>query len=347
MKYRAFISAIILTLTVSILPCSAGAAKLTDRIAAKGTFMILIKDVGNAADFTGYAENLIKKSLKERGASIINPEIIIKVKENKLLMKAIENANASAMAQIATDYGANVLIRGTLAVDTRQKFAASWEGTATLSLTAIDTATAEEVVNAFNDPLGDSMNPAPIEDSPLIAKQLAVQKVCHNVLLKMGVIADTSALKGVTTIGFELYDIYDTRSRKAVTLSFSPDGRSLLAGGGGLVESWGIYEKRINQEYRIKGGKVTTLAVSADNQNLAVGSSKGVVHIFHMGSHQTSRQIKGHRKAITALAFSPNGTMVASTSADRIHQISSVTAGTRLSTLKGHHEAIISTFSKK
>ena len=90
------------------------ADSLAERIANKHTIMIIINDVGNAADFTGYAENLLKKSLKERGAAIINPEIMEKVKENKLLMKAIENANASAMVKIAKDYGANILISGTL-----------------------------------------------------------------------------------------------------------------------------------------------------------------------------------------------------------------------------------------
>ena len=139
------------------------------------TFMIILQDVGHAEDFVDYAEILLKKSLQEAGAVIINPELTQKIKEDRLLIKAIENANASAMAKIAMDYGADILIRGGLSVDSRQKFAASWEGTAALSVSAIDTATAEEIANVSSDPFGSSANPSPIEDSPLIAKQMAVK----------------------------------------------------------------------------------------------------------------------------------------------------------------------------
>ena len=315
------------------------ADSLAERIANKHTIMIIINDVGNAADFTGYAENLLKKSLKERGAAIINPEIMEKVKENKLLMKAIENANASAMVKIATDYGANILIRGTLSVDALKKFSASWEGAANMSLTAIDISTAEEISNVFSDPLGSTLNPAPIEDSPLIAKQIAVQKICHNVLLKIGVIADSAALKGVTTIGFDFHDIFTLSPGRATAIEFSADGRFLLAGGGKTIRSWDLINRQINQEYRIKNGHVSAVAISPDNQKLAVGNNRGIVEIFSLDSPRAYQRITGHRRAITALAFSPDSRLIAS-GVDKICQIHSIQSGAKLITLKGHRKTV-------
>ena len=146
---------------------AAAEADLPRHLGPGRTVMIIIQDAGQAGDFLEYAETLLKKGLQEEGVVIIDPELMEKIKADKLLFKAIANANASAMAEIATDYGADLLIRGNLSVDSRQKFAASWEGAAALSLGAIDTATAEQIAIVSSDPFGSSANPSPIEDSVL------------------------------------------------------------------------------------------------------------------------------------------------------------------------------------
>ncbi len=84
--------------------------------------MVAFKDVGKAGDFIEYAENILKQAVKQHDGKIMNPEIMKKVKEDKLLWQAIQDGNATAMAKISTDYGARILIRGSLSVDSRQKF---------------------------------------------------------------------------------------------------------------------------------------------------------------------------------------------------------------------------------
>ena len=319
---------------------SVAASEFASLIKRPSTVMIILEDAGTAAEFIGYAESFLKRNLKEAGAVVINPELMEKVKENKLLLKAIENANASAMARIATDYGADLLIRGTLSVDVRQKFAASWEGTAALTLSAIHTATAREVANVTADPFGTGMHPAPIEDAPLIAKQMAVKKVCESALLKLGIRFDTAALKGVTTIALDLWDIFPSTSGNAVVIKLSPNGQFLLAAGDSMVEQWDIKKKEMIQTYNIEGGKATALAVASDNRILAVGDHKGFVHIFNMNVSEAVVNIRCHRKDVTALAFSPDGAVLISSAQDKTIQTMNPILGKKLTTLKGHRKTV-------
>lgn len=316
------------------------ASEFASLIKKPSTVMIILEDAGAAAEFIGYAEGLLKKSLKEAGAVVINPELMEKVKQNKLLLKAIQNANASAMARIATDYGADLLIRGTLSADVRQKFAASWEGTAALTLSAIHTATAREVANVTTDPFGTAMYPAPIEDAPLIAKQMAVKSVCENALEQLGIMFDKAALKGVTTIALELWGIFPSVSGKAMAIKLSPNGRYLLAAGGSMVEQWDLENKQLTQTYKIKGGQATALAVASDSRTLAVGDHKGFVHIFKENDIEAVIKVRCHRNGVTALAFSPDIGVLVSSSRDKTIQTMNPALGKKLTTLKGHRRAV-------
>jgi len=316
------------------------ASSLLEVIEKKTRIMVVLKDVGGAGDFLEYAENLLKQGVGEGGGRIINPEIMKKVKADKLLWQAIQDGNATAMAKIATDYGAKILMRGALSVNSLQKFAASWEGTASLSLTAVDTATAEEIANVTSDPLGSSLNPAPIEDSPLIAKQMAVKKVASDVLAKLGVVSDRSALKGVTTIAFELYDIFSHESGRAETITFSRNGRYLMVAGGYSVEVWGLYDKGIAEEYEIRRGRITSLAMSSDNTLLAAGDSRGFVHLWNIGNKEKKYKVKCHLRKVTALSFSPDSTILASGGDDQKINILDLRSGTKLARLEGHDDTI-------
>jgi len=301
--------------------------------------MVVLKDVGGAEEFLEYAQNALKTGIRQQGGRIINPEIMKKVKADKLLWQAIQDGNASAMAKISTDYGANILFRGSLSVNSMQKFAASWEGTASLSLSAVDTTTAEEVAIVTSDPLGSSLNPAPIEDSPLIAKQMAVKKVTNNVLSKLGVISD-EALKGTTTIALELYDVFRCKSGSAANLQFSPDGRYLLLAGGRSVEVWGLYEKSVTQEYKIGRGEITAIAMSSDNRILAVGDNRGFVHFWNVGDKQRKHKVRCHSGKVAALSFHPDSHTVASGGADDKIYILNAIEGNEIACLKGHDDAI-------
>ena len=337
---RKIIISLFLILSSTFVPASSShSSSLFESIKKDARIMVVLKNVGGAEEFLEYSESVLKTAIRKQGGRIINPEIMKKVKADKLLWQAIQDGNASAMAKISTDYVANILIRGTLSVNSLQKFAASWEGTASLSLAAVDTATAEEIAIVTSDPLCSILNPAPIEDSPLIAKQMAVKKVTNNVLAKLGVISD-EALKGVTTIAFDLYDIFRCESGRAATLKFSADGRYLLVAGDCSVEVWGLYEKRIAQEYEIGSGKITSLSMSPDNKLIAVGDSRGCVHIWNVGDKEEKYKVRCHSSKVMALSFSPASNTLASAGDDKKIHILNAMRGSEVACLRGHDGTI-------
>jgi hypothetical protein len=146
----------------------AAAPRLVDK-AGTGAVMVVVVSKKGAEDYLEYAENTLKGKLKEGGLRVMNPEITEKVKKDRILWEAIKNASASALAKISTDYGADVLVRGAVSVESRERFAGSWEGTAAISMVAIDTKTGEEIEALSSDPMGSTENPAPMEDSSLAA----------------------------------------------------------------------------------------------------------------------------------------------------------------------------------
>ena len=338
MKRIVLISVLTVSLTF-MMASPSHALSFFESIKKDDRIMVVLKDVAGAGEFLEYAENELKRAIREKGGRIINPEIMKKVKADRLLWQAIQDGNASAMAKISTDFGANILIRGSLSVNSLQKFAASWEGTASLSLIAVNTATAEEIAIVSSDPLGSSLNPAPIEDSPLIAKQMAVKKVTNNVLAKLGVISD-EALKGATTIAFELYDIFECKSGKGATLKFSGDGRYLLVAGGRSVEVWGLYEKGITQEYKIGRGKITSLSMSPDNKLIAAGDSRGSVHLWRAGHKEEKHKVRCHSGDVAALSFNPASSLLASAGDDEDICIINAIGGDEVARLEGHDDTI-------
>jgi hypothetical protein len=106
------------------------AARLADKAGSGGAVMVVITSKKGAEDFVEYAENVLKTRLKESNFKVMNPELTQKVKKDKMLWEAIKNANATAMAKISTDYGAEVLVRGALTVESNERFAGSWQGIA-------------------------------------------------------------------------------------------------------------------------------------------------------------------------------------------------------------------------
>ena len=317
-------------------------SSLSEILSQDTRIMVAFRDAGKAQDFIEYAENILKLAIKQQGGKIINPEIMKKVKEDKLLWQAIQDGNATAMAKISTDYGARVLIKGFLAVDSRQKFGASWEGSATLALNVIDTKTAEEIAYVTSTPFGSISSPAPIEDSPLIAKQTAVQKVCDDIIVKLGIGAEVSALKSASTFSFELYDIFSISPGEPESILFLTASSHIAVAAGPAVNILDLNEKRFTKRYTIKTGRVTSLAGSPDGALLAIGDGKGYVYGVNLSKTGIEYSVKRHSGEVTALSFKPDSSVIVSAGDDGKIYILNAGNGYDLGMLKGHRDRITS-----
>jgi WD40 repeat protein len=110
-------------------------------------------------------------------------------------------------------------------------------------------------------------------------------------------------------------------------LSFSPDGRRIVAAAGGSAWVWDIrpglpvintqlYPGEIDGNLTLYVHTVTAAALSPNGWTLAVGSSENTISLYSLGSQTPMRQLVGHAAAIEKLVFSPNGRFLLSLDAD-------------------------------
>ncbi len=92
-------------------------------------------------------------------------------------------------------------------------------------------------------------------------------------------------------------------------------------------------------------GKVNAIAISPDNQQLAVAGGtpglNGIATLFNLATGKKIRDFsEGHRDALYGIAYSPSGEQLATAGYDRLIQLWNTETGERLRTLKGHNGAV-------
>ena len=105
-------------------------------------------------------------------------------------------------------------------------------------------------------------------------------------------------------------------------LSFSPDGKTLVSGGGdNTVRLWDIQTGELKN--RLKGHRddVNAVIFSQDGEIFASGSDDGTIRLWAAHTGEMLTILEGDAKfseGIRALAFSPDGTTLASANAEKI-----------------------------
>ena len=102
--------------------------------------------------------------------------------------------------------------------------------------------------------------------------------------------------------------------------AFSPDGKSLAAGGyEGKVTIWDVNsgEGRIT----VSDQGVNVVGFSPDGTTLASGSFDGTVKLRAVATGEELVCLRGHGRAVAALAFAPDGQKIASGSYDQTVRI--------------------------
>ena len=101
-------------------------------------------------------------------------------------------------------------------------------------------------------------------------------------------------------------------------LDFSADGRRLASAcSEGIVKIWDMPTGMAHATLPLHLAPIRNIRFSPDGESLAVGDGIGNLKLWDTKGHEI-RPIRGHLRAIHALAFRPDGRRLASSSVDRL-----------------------------
>lgn len=309
------------------------AAKFKEAVGAK-RIMVIITGVN---EYGEYAENIIKEKLRETGYKLIDPEMMEKVKKDQLLWEAIKNNNATAMAKISTDFGADIVMRGNLTVESHPRFATQWESSASIHVRVIDTKTAEELLSTYSDPLGSTEYPMPVEESALVAKQLASKKVVENIVLKLGLTLSED-VSITTTISPKSYKTFSAKDRIR-KVAFTPDSKAIAVMGDHSAEIYEIGSATKIAQYDADDD-ITSFSFSKNEEFLALGEDSRYVNIYDRRTHKLKHKYKGKSSSVTSVAFNNESSLLAVGFKDGHIEIVDAQKGERVGNLSGHTKKV-------
>jgi len=130
---------------------------------------------------------------------------------------------------------------------------------------------------------------------------------------------------------------FDNKSKGLEHGGFSPDWKMLFATDElGRVLVWDVATGKVI--HRLQGPQPPISAGVISPRHLALGAQQeSVLRLYELATGRES-QLKGHKGRVRGLAFSPDGTMLASGGVDGTIRLWNTTNGEALTTLPGHME---------
>jgi WD40 repeat protein len=119
-------------------------------------------------------------------------------------------------------------------------------------------------------------------------------------------------------------------------VAFSPDGKRLACGGGGVVALVDAQTGEQRLSIRAHDDSVVGLAFSPDGRRLASASYDKTVKVWDATDGTPLVTFRGHTQRVTCVAFSPDGRRLASGSDDQTVRVFAASGGDEALCLKGH-----------
>jgi len=126
------------------------------------------------------------------------------------------------------------------------------------------------------------------------------------------------------------------------SIAASPDGKTLISSGyDGKIIMWNVAEKKPQQTIEKKGW-IRRVALSPDGKMFAAGMEDGSVILFETEGPKETKTFKAHEAAVYDVAFSPDGSTLATSSTDKLAKLWDWKADMPMekAKLEGHSDAV-------
>jgi len=130
-------------------------------------------------------------------------------------------------------------------------------------------------------------------------------------------------------------------NESVVSVSFSPDGKTLASGTYDKdIILWDVKTRQPIDKLIGHTSIIRSIAFSPDGSILASGSQDNTIILWDMKTHQPLKKLNGHLKSLTSVAFSPDGKTLASGSEDNTTILWDVKTGKPIQTLNRHTDVV-------
>jgi WD40 repeat protein len=127
---------------------------------------------------------------------------------------------------------------------------------------------------------------------------------------------------------------------EVLAVALTPDDRTIVSGHeNGLAALWEVSSGKQVGVLQTSAGAVGGLAISPDGTRIAVGATDGV-NVYRTATRSVLHTLKGHRLPIKALAYSPDGKLLASGSVDATVRLWEAATGKEKAVLRGHASTV-------
>ncbi|MBD2312407.1 protein kinase [Desertifilum sp. FACHB-1129] len=127
---------------------------------------------------------------------------------------------------------------------------------------------------------------------------------------------------------------------RVYTVAFHPEGQLMVSGSwDGTLRFWHVGTGKLKRTLREWSGKVRSVAVSPDGEYLASSAGKQV-KLWDFSGGTEVFTLSGHLKDVNAIAWSPDGKMLATASADGTIKLWDMSSYQEFCTLQSHQKEV-------
>ncbi|GEM_PF-3318630 len=131
------------------------------------------------------------------------------------------------------------------------------------------------------------------------------------------------------------------------TCAFSPDGKTVLTGGGSGMRLWDVETGKVLQNFGPHGHWYQCVAFSPDGHRAVSGGGDGFIRLWDIETGKELRRFEAHQRLgnpnepmVVAVAFSPDGRRILSGGDDRTVALWDTETGQPLHRFTGHQNVV-------